>query len=80
MMNEIFHHGPIVCSMATPEVFDYEYRGGIYTQPDGDDVDHDVEVVGWGEEDGVPYWHVSGGDAGMCLPGGGEWAFWRECV
>lgn len=21
-------------------------------------VDHDVEVVGWGEEDGTPFWHV----------------------
>jgi Papain family cysteine protease len=21
-------------------------------------VDHDIEVVGWGEEDGVPFWHI----------------------
>ncbi len=21
-------------------------------------VDHDIEVVGWGEEDGVPFWNI----------------------
>ncbi len=57
-MNEIYHRGPITCSIATPDEFTYGYRGGIYDGRNDTDIDHDVEVVGWGEEDGVPYWTV----------------------
>lgn len=55
MMSELYQRGPIVCSISTPDDFVYEYRGGVYV--DGavnatrDDVDHDVEVVGWGTEE-----------------------------
>lgn len=58
MMNEIYHRGPITCSIATPDEFTYGYRGGVYSGRNDTDIDHDVEVVGWGEEDGAPYWNV----------------------
>lgn len=61
MMNEMKQRGPIVCSMATPEVFDYGYHGGIAMDPfhNETEVDHDVEVVGWGETaGGQKYWLI----------------------
>ena len=47
MMSEIYHRGPIVCSISTPEDFTYGYRGGIYNDPlnyTKDSIDHNVEV------------------------------------
>lgn len=41
--------------------FARRYRSGIWVDRSNStvkDIDHDVEVVGWGEEDGVKYWHV----------------------
>lgn len=59
MMSEIYHRGPITCGMACPEDFTWNYKGGIYRDTSGDtELDHDVEVVGWGEEDGLKYWLV----------------------
>lgn len=61
MMNEILSGGPITCSMATPDVFDYGYHQGIAMDPfhNATEVDHDVEVVGWGETDqGLAYWVI----------------------
>lgn len=63
MMSEIYKRGPIVCSIATPEEFIYGYKNdvnhGIYVDKNNSsDVDHDVEVVGWGESHGTPYWIV----------------------
>ena len=52
MMNEIRARGPLVCSIATPEDFDYGYHGGVAVdKTNSTDVDHDVEVVGWGVDD-----------------------------
>jgi hypothetical protein len=35
------------------------YTGGIYKDETGAiSPDHDIEVTGWGEQEGVPYWHV----------------------
>ncbi|MEW5298408.1 MAG: hypothetical protein WDW36_001534 [Sanguina aurantia] len=59
MQQEILARGPIVCGAACPDDFVFKYPGGIYTDPDNDhDLDHDVEVVGWGEEDGQKYWLI----------------------
>jgi hypothetical protein len=61
MKRELHARGPITCSMATPETFDYGYHGGVYMDPfhNNTDVDHDIEVVGWGETaEGQKYWLV----------------------
>jgi Papain family cysteine protease len=58
MMSEIYQRGPIVCSIASDDKIAYGYRGGVYMGANSSEVDHNVEVVGWGVEDGVPYWHV----------------------
>ena len=70
MMSELYQRGPIVCSISTPDDFVYAYRGGVYidnaANATRDDVDHDVEVVGWGTEEGddenggddLDYWVV----------------------
>lgn len=59
MMKEILRGGPITCGVACSDGFTYDYKAGIIDDTTGFmDIDHDVEVVGWGEEDGVKYWHV----------------------
>lgn len=65
MLNELAR-GPITCSLATPDDFDFGYHRGVYVDRyNASDVDHDVEVVGWGQEDdnedgtpGLKYWVV----------------------
>lgn len=58
MMKELLN-GPITCGIACSNGFSYDYAAGIYNDTTGFmDLDHDVEVVGWGEEDGVKYWHI----------------------
>jgi len=68
MKKEILARGPIVCSLAADERFMFEFadvvgaHDGVYVDPrpkTKDEIDHDVEVVGWGTSDGgVPYWIV----------------------
>lgn len=59
MISEIYNRGPIVCGIACPENFTYNYHAGVWKDDKKDkDVDHDVEVVGWGEENGTKYWLV----------------------
>lgn len=58
MMKELMN-GPITCGIACSNSFTYEYKAGIHHDTTGFmDIDHDVEVVGWGEENGVKYWHA----------------------
>jgi len=58
MMNEIYQRGPISCAVADPQsLIDYTY--GIYYDTTGrTSEDHEISVVGWGEENGVKYWRV----------------------
>ena len=59
MMSEIMQRGPITCSIACPDDFIFNYTGGVWTDKNNaTDVDHDVEVVGWGHEDGKDFWHI----------------------
>ena len=48
----------------------YNYRGGVYRDTTNDtEIDHDVEVVGWGEDDdGTPYWNVRNSWGAAMLP------------
>ncbi|RLN96924.1 hypothetical protein BBJ28_00003383 [Nothophytophthora sp. Chile5] len=56
MMAEIYARGPIACSVAVTDGF-LKYSGGIFDdKTNATDVDHAISIVGWGEEDGVPYW------------------------
>lgn len=58
MMNEIMNRGPISCAVADPQsLIDYTY--GIYFDETGrTSEDHEISVVGWGEENGVKFWRV----------------------
>jgi len=55
MMAEIYARGPIACGIDAAPILDY--TGGISSDR-GDYVDHVISVVGWGNEEGVPYWIV----------------------
>jgi len=58
MMQEIYQRGPIACGIAVPEALE-EYTSGVYCDDTGDqEIVHDIEIVGYGEEDGQKYWLV----------------------
>ena len=75
MMSEIFERGPIECMMATPKVFE-KYTGGIMCDDTNDTaISHDVEIVGWGRENGTEYW-LARNSWGTAY---GEEGFFRVC-
>ncbi|ETV95832.1 hypothetical protein H310_10876 [Aphanomyces invadans] len=58
MLQELLR-GPITCGVACSDGFSYNYTAGIFHDTtDFMDIDHDVEIVGWGEENGVKFWRV----------------------
>lgn len=58
MIKEL-QNGPITCGIACNEAFSWNYSAGIMNDTTGFmELDHDVEIVGWGEENGVKYWHI----------------------
>lgn len=58
MMEEVSAWGPIACTVAvTPAL--HEYTGGIFIDDTGrKNRDHEVEIVGYGEENGVKFWEI----------------------
>lgn len=58
IMKELLN-GPVVCGIGCSEGFTYNYSAGIFEDKTNfTEIDHDVEVVGWGEENGVKYWRI----------------------
>jgi cathepsin X len=58
MMQEIYQRGPISCGIAVTKEMD-DYTGGIFEDTTGDyNVVHEVSIVGFGEENGTPYWVI----------------------
>ncbi|RLN50569.1 hypothetical protein BBJ29_004001 [Phytophthora kernoviae] len=53
-------NGPITCGIACSDEFTFNYSAGVFHDKTGFmDIDHDVEIVGYGEEeDGTKYWNV----------------------
>lgn len=57
-MNEILQRGPITCAIAVTNEL-VNYTGGIFEDKTGrKELDHDISVTGWGEENGTKYWIV----------------------
>ncbi|KAL6079734.1 Cathepsin B [Balamuthia mandrillaris] len=53
---EIYENGPVVAGFTVYEDF-YDYDGGVYdTQEGSAEGGHAIRMLGWGEEDGKPYW------------------------
>ena len=58
MMNEIYQRGPITCAIAVTQEL-RNYTSGIFVDKTGRvELDHDISVTGWGEENGTKYWII----------------------
>lgn len=58
MMREIYTRGPISCGICVTEEL-VAYTGGIFTDTtNATDINHDISVVGYGEENGQKYWLI----------------------
>ena len=71
IQSEIMRHGPVEASFSVYADFP-SYKSGVYHHVTGDFLGaHAVKIVGWGVENGAPYWLVANswrvewGDAGF---------------
>lgn len=56
IQKEILKNGPVEVSFNVYEDFEH-YSGGIYVHTAGDELGgHAVKMIGWGVENGTPYW------------------------
>ncbi|KRZ06551.1 Cathepsin B-like cysteine proteinase, partial [Trichinella zimbabwensis] len=59
MMKDISIYGPIVAGMSVYEDF-LHYKEGVYAHKSGLYLGgHAVRIIGWGEQDDIPYWLVA---------------------
>merc|ERR1712106_204572 len=58
MMKEIYNNGPISCGVSVTDEL-VGYTGGIFTDlTNATQINHDISVVGYGEENGQAFWIV----------------------
>lgn len=56
IQREIAKNGPVEATFFAYEDF-FEYKGGVYSHVHGQPHNyHSLKIIGWDEEDGIPYW------------------------
>uniref|UniRef100_A0AC34FJQ5 Peptidase C1A papain C-terminal domain-containing protein n=1 Tax=Panagrolaimus sp. ES5 TaxID=591445 RepID=A0AC34FJQ5_9BILA len=59
IQKELMTHGPIEVAFEVYEDF-LNYQGGIYVHQGGKlGGGHAVKLIGWGEDNGIPYWRIA---------------------
>ena len=56
MIQEIYQRGPIACGVSVTDDFE-NYKGGIITDATNATIDHEISIVGFGVDNGVPFWY-----------------------
>jgi cathepsin X len=58
MQAEILSRGPIACTIAVTQDF-LKYKTGVFEDTTGaKSLDHEIEVAGWGVDNGKPFWTI----------------------
>ncbi|CAB3399104.1 unnamed protein product [Caenorhabditis bovis] len=59
IQTEILTNGPVEAAFTVYEDF-YQYKSGIYVHTGGEELGgHAIKILGWGTENGTPYWLVA---------------------
>ncbi|KAJ3662910.1 hypothetical protein Zmor_007225 [Zophobas morio] len=59
IQTEIMTYGPVEADFSVYEDF-FSYKSGVYQHVLGELVGgHSIKILGWGEEEGTPYWLVA---------------------